>query len=238
MPNITFRALDKYSYDVCLPPIPASKKIPDWWRNARPYSVSPENPDGSKLIVENRVSNASFKKCTPMLDGITSGYIIELWADVQVKQTDFGPVINWRTHKDVFTLHGEDSRYIPAPPSYSNVVFKYLNPWIPITPDGYSVMITPPSGFSDLPFRAIPAVLDSDKSRLEIVNPCWVKKDFEGIVEKGTPIMQITPFKRESWTSELDYYPDDEHMKVNDRNFNGTIVSHYIKNVWSKKSYK
>ena len=109
---------------------------------------------------------------------------------------------------------------------------------MPKTPKGYSILVTAPFGHRDLPFHVIPAIIDSDRSTLEIVPPMWLKEGFEGIVEKGTPMFQVTPFKRESWESEFSYLENGEFEIKQEKNFNSTLVSHYIKNVWSKKSYK
>jgi hypothetical protein len=236
--KIKFTARDPYIGEVALRPIPASQAVPDWWREMTPYRKDGDNPDGKKLIVENRASNATFKKCTPMLDALTSGYIIPLWSDVQVRQVNGEARITWRVGPDVFEQHGPTSRSIPAPEGYTNQVFKYLNPWIPRTPKGYSIMVTQPFGFHDNPFYAVPAVIDSDASSIEIIPPMWIKEGFEGIIEKGTPMIQITPFKRESWTSEFDVYKEGEFEAIQDRNFHSTIINHYIKNHWSKKTYK
>ena len=81
--------------------------------------------------------------------------------------------------------------------------------------------------------------MDTDKSSLELIFPVWVRDNFSGIVEKGTPIAQIIPFKRDNWDSTFDYYEDGQYYKVvEEKNFNSTIVGHYIKNVWSKKKFK
>jgi hypothetical protein len=236
--KIKFTAVDPHMWEAAIKPIPASQAIPDWWRSMNPYDKSPENPEGTKLIVENYTSNATFKKCTPMLDALTSGYILPLWSDVQVRQINGEARITWRVKRNVFEAHGESSKYVKPPEGYSTQVVKYINPWIPKTPKGYSVMVTQPFGFHDNPFYTIPAVIDSDSSTLEIVPPMWIKKGFEGIIEKGTPMVQITPFKRESWESEFDFYEEGKMRAMEDRNFHSTIVSHYIKNHWSKKTYK
>jgi hypothetical protein len=236
--KIKFTAKNPHMYEVALKPFPASQALPDWWKNMTPYHKSPDNPDGKKLIVEGRTSNATFKKCTPMLDSLTSGYIIPLWSDVQVRQIHGEARFTWRVRPDVFEPHGAPSRYITPPTGYSSQVVKFINPWIPKTPKGYSVMVSQPFGYLDNPLYAVPAIIDSDTSTLEIVPPMWVKEGFEGIIEKGTPMIQITPFKRESWSSEFDFYKDGEIEAIEDRNFNSTIVSHYIKNHWSKKTYK
>jgi hypothetical protein len=236
--KIKFIAKDPYMWEVALQPIPASQTIPEWWRDMTPYDKSPDNPEGTKLIVENHASNATFKKCTPMLDALTSGYIIPLWSDVQVKQVGGGARITWLGKRNVFEPHGDSSRHIKPPSGYTNQVAKFMNPWIPNTPKGYSVMVTQPFGFHDNPLYAVPAIIDSDSSTLEVVPPMWIKEGFEGIIEKGTPMIQITPFKRESWTSEFDFYEEGKYRIIEDKNFQSTIVSHYIKNHWSKKTYK
>lgn len=237
--RIKFRAVSKTDSLIQPKPYPASQAIPQWWKDMTPYLISPENPNGNKLLVRDRATNTSWKKCVPMLDALNSGYIISLWADVQVTQKEEGPYVSWKTQKDVFSLHGNHTQFIPAPIGYDRTVFKYINCWIPITPPGYSVLVTSPFGYRDLPFMAIPAVVDSDKSTLELVFPMWIQTGFEGIVEKGIPLVQITPFKRESWKAEFDCYEDGEYKQViEEKNFSSTIVGHYLKTAWSKKSYK
>jgi hypothetical protein len=236
--KLSFIARDQYGWEVYPKPIPASQLVPDWWRSMVPYSNYGGNSDSKNIIVENQVSNATFKKCTPMLDALTSGYIVPLFSDVQVRVENGSPRITWRVGAQVFQEHGEESKLVESPPGYTDMVVKYNNTWIPRTPAGYSVLITAPFGYRNLPFHCIPAVVDSDKSALEIVPPMWVRKNFEGIVEKGTPMFQILPFKRESWKSEYSYYKDGEYGKIQDKNFGSTLVNNYIKNHWSKKTYK
>ena len=237
--NISFIAKDEYTWEVFPKPFPASSYIPKWWKNESPYQVTPNNPDGHRLIVEEHGTNASFKKCTPMLDALTSGYIIPLWTDVQVRQEKGSARVTWLVEdRDVFQPHLRSSSNIGSPPGYENSVLKYMNAWIPKTPSGYSCLIIPPVGYRDLAFRAIEAVVDTDKSNLELLTPVWVKKGFEGIVEKGTPMVQVIPFKRDDWKSEFSFYKNGEYDRMEDKGFNSTIIGHYLKNIWSKKTYK
>jgi hypothetical protein len=238
--NINFRARSKTEFEVQLKPYPAVKKLPKWFLDMDPYSDKSFNfPNDGKLHFRNRTANATFKKCVPLLDGISSGYIIPLWADVMVEQDNDFPKIYWKTLHDIFSLHGTSSREIPAPTGYDQVVYKYNNCWIPQTPKGYSCLITSPLGHHDLPFKAVSAIVDTDKSTLELVFPMWVKTGFDGIVEKGTPMVQIIPFKRDDWDSTFDYYEDGEYKSiVEEKNFNSTMVGHYLKNHHSKKKFK
>jgi hypothetical protein len=238
---INFRATGKTEFEVQTKPYPAVKTLPKWFLDMDPYSdrSNPNFPNDGKLHFRNRDANATFKKCVPLLDGMSFGYIIPLWADVMVEQENSMPKIYWKTKLGIFSMHAESSQNITPPPGYQNIVYKYHNCWIPQTPKGYSCLITSPIGHNDLPFRAIPAVIDTDRSTLETVFPMWVKEGFEGIVEKGTPMVQIIPFKRDDWTSTFDYYEDGEYKSIiEEKNFNSTMVGHYLKNHHSKKKFK
>jgi hypothetical protein len=236
--NINFRSRSKDEFEIQIKPYPASKSLPQWFRDEDPYESISDAPADGKIHVRNRITNATFKKCVPLLDAMLAGYIIPLWSDVEVVE-GIVPGIYWKTTHDVFKTHGSHTKKITPPVGYNAQVFKYMNCWIPQTPKGYSCLITSPFGYNDLPFKAIPAIVDTDKSTVDIVFPIWVKDNFSGIVEKGTPIVQIIPFKRDDWDSTFDYYENGEYYNVvEDKNYNTTIVGHYLKNVWSKKKFK
>ncbi len=236
--KITFTAKNPYGWEVYPKPFPASKALPQWWKDESPYFKTPMNPSGKALILENGSSNTTFRMCTPMRDALSGGYIIPLFSDVVVAQTGGGPRITWRTKGTaVFQQHGDTALKVEAPAGYDAHVFKYINTWIPKTPPGYSVLVTAPFGYRNLPFHAVPAIVDADKSQLELIPPMWVKSGFEGVVEKGTPMVQIIPFKRDNWEAEFKYFKEGEYNIIEERTFNTTIVNHYIKNVWSKKEF-
>jgi hypothetical protein len=239
--NINFRARSKTEFDVQLKPYPAIKSLPKWYLESNPFIKDPKfGPDSSKTHVRNRTANHNFKKCTPLLDGMSTGYIIPLWADVEVDNSILNsPQIFWKTRHHVFEPHGVNTREIEPPVGYHQQVFKYMNCWIPQTPKGYSCLIVSPFGYNDSAFKAVPAVIDTDKSTLELIFPTWVKKDFNGIVEKGTPMATVIPFKRTDWKATFDYYEDGEYWNVvEEKTFNGTMIGHYLRNYWSKKKFE
>jgi hypothetical protein len=239
--NIIFKATNKYFHDLCPKPYPAAESIPDWWRDQTPYTKNDENPDGKKIIIRNRSSNATFKKCTPMLDGLTSGYILPLWTDVYVSKESNSelPEINWKVDcGNVFELHSTTSLDMETPIGYYERAFKYVNHWHIKTPPGYSVLITSPFGYPNLPFKTLTAIIDTDRSIHEIALPIWVQEGFEGVVEKGTPMAQVIPFKRNNWKSEFNFYADDELSMLMNKEVKSTIAHNYIRNHWTKKTYK
>jgi hypothetical protein len=235
--TIKFEAKDEYTWKVAERPYPASQAIPDWWRAMTPYLKTPDNPEGKTFIIQNHLSNASAKKCVPMLDALTSGYIIPLWADVQVRNVVDSKHLTWRVTNDVFQEHGEQAREVETPIGYNNQVFKFMNNWRIITPKGYSCLFVPPFGYRQTGVQAIPAVVDTDKNAIEILPPVWFQSDFEGILEKGTPLVQVIPFKRSDWKAEYSYLKDGEYQKIEDKHFGTTLINHYIKNIWDKKTY-
>lgn len=230
--NIEFVYWNEYAWDVCERPRPASSYIPKWFKDFPPYDFS------DKLEISERASNASPKKCRPMLDGIMSGYIIPLWSDVIVSRKLESLDISWRVKENVFDLHGETTKQIPPPAGYQNIVFKYKSMLTIKTPPGYSVMINQPNGHTNSPFFAVSAVLDTDGINHALDFPVWIREDLSGIVEKGEPMVQVTPFKRENWKSGFSYMTEKESAHLFDREIASTIKNRYIKKVWSKKEYR
>jgi hypothetical protein len=234
--EIKFIAKDKYAYEVCQKPFPATSAIPQWWKDALPYDLNDKNFNKSKIMLENSHSNATFKKCTPMLDALGLGYIIPLWADVEIREENGFPLISWRTSREVFRLH--DGTGVEILEGYGQSQFKFLNQWIPKLPKGYSLFVTHPIGYQNSPFRAIDAIIDYDKTTHVLEPPLLLKNGFEGIIEKGTPMIQVFPFKRDNWKSSFEYLDEGEFIINVDRDVKATIVNNYVKNFWSKKSFK
>jgi hypothetical protein len=171
-----------------------------------------------------------------MLDALTMGYIIPLWADVQVSNTANGPEISWRMKKAVFEEHLKDGMHTLD--GYGNYQFKFLNQWIPKLPKGYSLLVTSPIGYPNLPFKTFTAIVDYDKTPHVLFPPVMLKNGFEGIVEKGTPMAQIFPFKRDNWKSTFSHLEDGELKAIMDRDTKATIVNNYVTNFWQKKTFR
>lgn len=230
--QIDFIAKDPFFFDIALKPYPAKQNVPEWHKNMKSLV-------GDNLVIDSGgVVNFTAKKCIPMLDAIISGYIIPLWADILVSNSHNETSISWTITRPVIETHSIDATngmYIPD--GYSKQVFKFNNAWSIKTPPGYSCLILDPIGTDGSPFKAIPAVIDTDKSYTQIIPPILLKENFNGIIEKGTPIVQIIPFKRTDWKSSFNTYDDGEIEKIESKNFKGTILDHYRKFVWSRKKY-
>jgi hypothetical protein len=239
--TIKFTAVTEYAWNIAPRPYPASQSIPIWWKNMSPYIIDEDNPDGNKFLIKDHRINYSPKKCMPMLDSITSGYIIPLWADIQIRSlsdSEYIPGIFWKTDREVFESHIDGAGKIEVPKGFTKDIFKYLNVWCVTTPPGYSTIISSPSGHNEVPFKCVPAVVDTDKYDTALPTPMFLENGFEGIVERGTPMIQVTPFKRTSWKSEFDFMTDSEYYYKQEKQLKAISFGNYIKNQWSKKSYK
>lgn len=237
--KILFRARNSWALETCPKPYPASSAIPKWWKDQPPYLPTEKDPTGKTLYLENRVTNSTFKKCTPMLDTLTAGYIVPLFADVLITQYPSGPGIAWKiVGGEPFVEHHVTSVDVERPSEFGKSTMKYNSYWTIKTPPGYSCLIVHPYGYRNSPLRAVEGILDTDRYVLDISIPVWIRKDFEGVIEKGTPICQVIPFKREEWKADFDSYEDNKYEKILDKTLGSTIINHYVKHFWSKKSYK
>lgn len=208
-------------------PVPASSMVPDWWKEKNPW-------------VENKNVGMgfTFKRCFPLFDAITSGYIIKLWADIFVTKRLGSIYIEWATKTPVLeTWHTDQSKGYEIPEDFDQTVFKYLHGWLTQTPKQYSCLITHPIGYQDLPFRSLTGIVDTDKLKTDINTPFIVKKDFQGVIEKGTPMFQIIPFKRDNWDSEYTLTKPNEFY-FNSEKLHTKMMSSYGRFLREKKIYK
>jgi hypothetical protein len=53
------------------------------------------------------------------------------------------------------------------------------------------------------PISAFPGVVDTDSFVTDGHFSFLVKKDFKGVIKRGTPLVQLIPFKREPWQMEV-----------------------------------
>lgn len=215
---------------------PASKFIPEWYRKSNPkvngYDsfLSPENP---------QATTSTYKKCSPFYDAMTLGYMVHLTADIEVLENTIGGIqIIWRTRRDIITTHSNNQwEGLPCPDGYYPFVFKFNNQFKFSTPKNTSLLFMQPSNRFDLPFTTINGVVDADKYNLAIHFPFFIKEDFRGIIEAGTPIVQVIPFERKNWERKIYKYSPSEVMRDLEI-FKSKIKRSYKNLYWTKKNYK
>lgn len=217
-------------------PISAKKEIPKWYKNIPRY-VNNGIRDG----IKNPFATKSAKMCMPFFDSISSGYLLKLPYDIFCTFDQNGKrIIKWGTDEvNVIDVHDiEQIGDYPIPIGYENNIFKFISTWCIQTPKGFSSLYMHPLGRFDLPFYSLHGIVDSDVFYKSNNIPFVLKKDFEGLIEQGTPISQIIPVKRESWHSEIKKFNDDGYNPAFENlNVMMSAGNWYKNNRWIKKQY-
>jgi hypothetical protein len=215
-------------------PKPATEYIPQWYKDAKAYL----DPSGKKAPTMDGQPYATVKRCMPVWDMMTAGYILETPYDIYVRQTPDGPYFQWGQMEAIQFQHVDQFQNHP----YSrgiNYAVRIVVPWSIKTPKGWSVIILPPQHHEQGPIIGASGILDTDEYGLptnmflKLADPT-----FEGMIPKGTPFLQVIPFKRESWTSSLGGEKERNKFDLDLRKFNTVFFDRYKKFWWVKKEYK
>jgi len=226
--KITFTNMSQFP-DLEKPQL-ASKVIPEWYKETLSYV-------GDKKIPQsNGTSPGTIKKCMPVFDAMTSGYIIVSPADVYVSIKDGEQFFYWAA-LDLIAFHSiEQASNHPNKKPFPYP--KWVNHWSIKTPKGYSSLFVQPFHRESV-FTILPGIVDTDTYSGPVNFPMVINDTtFEGLIPKGTPIAQVIPFKRESWEMELGSQKDVE-QQVNILNKLSTVFFNRYKTMfWNKKEYK
>jgi hypothetical protein len=238
--KVKFEAFDKETELLFDPPKPAVQALPEWYKNM-PTRMDNEKVDGlSKDGVA--VSNLTLKGCSPFLDALSTGYIFELPFDLEFRfDSKRGINVRWATNVNFISTHGaEQAPGLPVPFGGEDGLLKWRPGWRVVTPKGYSCLFTHPINRHDLPFRTFSGVVDTDMYKLGVEFPFQlltsIKQDIF-ILEKGTPICQVLPFKRDNWDSSILEFDEKENKKQGFL-LKSKIVRSYKQQFWQKKVYK
>lgn len=218
------------------PPVPSKNIIPEWYK-----SIDAEVEGIQKLGVQ---SNLSVKRCIPVLDYITSGYIIRNYTDILVKK--FWSEENGEEISLDFKFSGQyqpisfhSSAQMPQKiGNHNKKVGKFTGVWGIETPPGYSCLFYQPEYLRESRFKIFPGIVDTDEYTDPIGFPFVFNNEYEKeeyVIEAGTPLACVLPFKRESWSHEIAEYDENNKTAV----LMKTIWhSAYRRFMHSKKDYK
>lgn len=231
--KITFIPATKDDVVVVPPPKPAKFYIPDWFKNIP--GISEKNIE----IDTTGSPNLNIKNCIPVLDGFMSGYIQETWTDIYIEQ-DFGGGISYNQSSKSAPeiMSHREKTDMPISEYFYNFEFLWKQRWIPKLPEGYSCLYINPINRLELPFHIASAIVDSDKMNYSSGGnlPFYIKKGFKGLIPAGTPMYQMIPFKRESWTMSIEEYDDDKAF-WGSHSLRKNFMGSYKKRLWSKKEF-
>ena len=225
-------------------PVPTKLNIPEWFK---------------KLSHTPMIK--TIKGCMPFLDSLTAGYILKMPVDYYVehnvtvageKKTGFKCShsymteenktinLNFDTKKEFHpTKQIENSPLLQK--NHNLPVHKIFNPWLIKTPPGYSTLFIPLMNNQDDRFSIIPGIVDTDTFVMEINFPIIFNgdkyKELKTVIKRGTPYVQLIPFKRDSWKMSVE--PVDTVKLGEEKGYYFKLLVNNYKNFhWSKKSWK
>lgn len=226
-------------------PTPIKLNIPEWYKK-----------------LDHTLLNKTVKGCMPFLDTLTSGYLLKMPQDFNLRhnvENEHGLKDSFQTFglynqsqlliaKNINLNSGIDIHPIkqltgsPFVDKNKNLPFyKIMNPWKIKTPKGYSCLFISPLNNADDRFSIIPGIVDTDTFPNEINFPIVINGDkypiLETTIKKGMPYVQIIPFKRDAW--KMTFKSRKQKEIQNSTLFYGLkILNIYKEKYWNKKSWK
>lgn len=225
---ITFT--DTLGVDPQYAPVPATRTLPDW------YKQTPEYVTGERVIRDGNTPH-TVKKCIPVFDALTAGYVIKTYVDVQVTLRDGLPWYEWPSH-DAISFHPIEQA--PKHPGMNGAPYpKWTNPWAVRTPRGYSSLFLPPMHNPNGMFTILPGIVDTDTYTAPVNFPFVLDDvDWEGLIPAGTPIAQVIPFRRGDWTMRIGDDRDRKRQASVTTRLRSVWWNSYKRQFWSRKEYR
>jgi len=224
---LNFNSIGEYMPDIK----PAKSHIPEWYKNIKGY-----NKNNLKMQEGKNSLKINLKSCMPFFDSFNTGYIVELAQDVYVEIKDGSPCFHWISQPDPIGFRDVGENIIPTPHGYSDSHFVWQYPHILNAKKGYSAIVTHPFNRHDLPFISLTGIVDIDVLVGNGNIPFFIQEGFEGLIPRGTPILQVIPFKRESWKINKDESLIEKNNKEN-VNKGRSMIGWYKSNRWQKKEF-
>lgn len=183
-------------------PRPAKDFLPAWWKKLAPVSQGQVSTSNNGLTV---------KRCMPVLDALTLGWVLPLAATVRLDISENGQRLDagWDFDRPMVSFHAPEQvaghPRLPRPPA------KFHNYWTIRTPKGWSCLFTPLLNGADDAVEIVSGVVDTDRYHAHIHFPFFPRApDGRYTIEKNYPLVQIIPFKRSELTSVVRAETDDE----------------------------
>ncbi|ASR11965.1 hypothetical protein GFL91_23085 [Rhizobium leguminosarum bv. viciae] len=175
-------------------PVRAKTALPDWFRRL---------PAVDEAHVSSNNSGLTVKRCMPFLDAMATGWVIGLAASVRMEIADDGKTVDCGWDFDRTLVSNHASHQVAGNPREPLPPCKFHNYWTIRTPPGWSCLFVPPLNRPNGVFEVVAGVVDTDTYQSEIHFPFFATgEDGLHVLERGTPIVQVIPFRRDA--SDLD----------------------------------
>ena len=222
-------------------PKPIIKTLPEWYKKADKWVKNPNT--GEHWEDPNYGKMPTWKGCPSIFDIMGSGYSLVTPCDIEFYINDEGTI----SHNIVDPMYQDFvGPRIPmdgfaAPMGYHENHFAWWPDWAVEVPEGYIILYTQPFNRFELPFMTTSGVIDNDKINLPGTMPFFISKEWTGVLPAGTPYVQMFPFKRDNWESEI-VIENPENLgpknQLNSEKYRVRDGGVYWNQVWERRTYK
>ena len=169
-------------------PLPAKNVVPAWFRHLPGIDRSQVSATNDGLTV---------KRCMPFLDALSAGWIIPLAVPVRLEITEGGRTVQAGWDFDLEMVSNHSAFQLAGSPHEPHPPMKFHNYWTICTPPGWSCLFVPPINRPNHIFEVLSGVVDTDTYRSPVNFP-FVATAPDGVyaLKKGTPLIQVIPFRR------------------------------------------
>jgi hypothetical protein len=215
-------------------PQPSSVFLPEW------YKKTSGHIGNKKEYIFTEVSGPTIKKCIPVFDALTAGYIIPTYCDILIGKNPDGTISYTPAYAEPQSISFHPIIQAPYHPAMNNNPYpKFLNPWGISTPKGYSCLFMPPVHQGNGYFTILEGIVDTDKYSASVNFPFVLNDtEFEGLIPAGTPMVQVIPFKRDLWKSESGSEKNTKKISEDITLLSSRFLDRYKNIFWERKSYK
>ena len=239
MPNIYFEEL--FNELGCPKPEPAINAFPKWFKEMPRYFNLDPNSD-----IPQR-EPGTIRACPAVNDAMAFGYVLYLPGDVFIDATGEEVKINTGNFGNGSRINDANFKFVtlhdPMSTSgyrsmfdFHDQTLKWQTYWGIRTDEGYSTMFVHPFHRNDLPFYSVTAIVDTDKFSTRDPYAFFIKKGFKGVIHRGTPMLQVIPFKRDDWTMQV-VEPDGRDYQINQQKIMSVFTQPYKKLFWQRKKF-
>lgn len=242
MNKIMFYPFSEKTKDFAPEPHPSSRSVPEWYKK-QPGIIS----EKEEASIKQGASTSTVKRCMPIFDAMTAGYIIPMPCDIYIDATN-PQKIEWSVPlamkqfgMDMVSSHSKEqySHYPIDTNKYHQDLFRIMPFWSVKTEPGYSCLFINPIHQDSAPFWTFGGIIDTDKFITDGHISMLVEKNFKGVIKQGTPFTQVIPFKREDWSMEIvDSEVAKKEIFKQRLNLRSTFVSGYKNKMRSKKEWR
>ncbi len=182
-------------------PVPAAEHLPEWFRQL------------PGLVHDDTLGTV--KRCPPFLDSLSAGYLLPFpdWAEIRL------------TSDQEWSKRGPGQIFLGFHPPEQfagswfggQPIVKFDSPWIIRTPPGYSTLFLAPLNRANYPLQSLSGIVETDQYYSAVAFPMLLlDRTLDTIhrIERGTFLVQVIPFRRDTWTMQVDASDYDQWMQT------------------------